>query len=230
MVLRALPAEPLTVARYLVVRAAWPSSPSSKSTSGRATTLLQRSRCKRVCDKFGGYRQDRRIPHRRCPTTGPGRGCEPVQIWLTRDSNAGTSVTFLSQLRERHYGPLKVIWDQRAGPPRRGGARVPGGAGPGHTTGEPAGLQPGLQRRQGDQGSVSEEATGNLCLGSKALAQERVGDFLSGLASRSDEVKRRCRTVLQSRAEGVLRDCQPNSRYTGNVHPTLAIVEDNHLP
>ena len=40
----------------------------------------------------------------------------------------------------------------RAGPPRRGGARVPGGAGLGHTTGEPAGLQPGLQRRQGDQG------------------------------------------------------------------------------
>ena len=58
--LRSMPAEPLTVARYLAVRAAWPHSPSSKSTSGRATTLLQRSRCKRVCDKFGGDRQDRR--------------------------------------------------------------------------------------------------------------------------------------------------------------------------
>ena len=60
VVLRSMPAEPLTVARYLAVRAAWPHSPSSKSTSGRATTLLQRSRCKRVCDKFGGDRQDRR--------------------------------------------------------------------------------------------------------------------------------------------------------------------------
>ena len=58
--LRSMPAEPFTVARYLAVRAAWPHSPSSKSTSGRATTLLQRSRCKRVCDKFGGDRQDRR--------------------------------------------------------------------------------------------------------------------------------------------------------------------------
>ena len=58
--LRSMPAEPLTVARYLAVRAAWPHSPSSKSTSGRATTFLQRSRCKRVCDKFGGDSQDRR--------------------------------------------------------------------------------------------------------------------------------------------------------------------------
>ena len=58
--LRALPAEPLTVARYLAARAARPPSPSSKSTSGRAPTLLQRSRCKRVCDKFGEDRQDRR--------------------------------------------------------------------------------------------------------------------------------------------------------------------------
>ena len=56
----ALPTEPLTVARYLAVRAARPPSPSSKSTSGRAPTLLQRSRCKRVCDKFGEDRQDRR--------------------------------------------------------------------------------------------------------------------------------------------------------------------------
>ena len=34
--LRALPAEPLTVARYLATRAARPPSPSSKSTTGRA--------------------------------------------------------------------------------------------------------------------------------------------------------------------------------------------------
>ena len=30
---------------------------------------------------------------------------------LEGNSNAGTSETFLRQLRERHLGPLNVIWD-----------------------------------------------------------------------------------------------------------------------
>ena len=42
-------------------------------------------------------------------------------------------------------------------------------------------------------GWVREEATGNPCLGSKALVQQRAGNLPSGLASRSGEVKRRCR-------------------------------------
>ena len=50
-------------------------------------------------------------------------------------------------------------------------------------------------------GWAREEVTGNLCLGSRAAVQERVGKFLAGLSSRKDEVRRRCRTVLQSRAE-----------------------------
>ena len=70
---------------------------------------------------------------------------------------------------------------------------------------------------------MREEATGNLCLGSKAAVQQRVGSFLAGLASRSGEVKRRCRTVLQSRAEALLPDSQPNSPPQANAHPTLAL-------
>ena len=58
-----------------------------------------------------------------------------------------------------------------------------------------------------------------------SLVQERVGNFLHGLSSRKDEVKRRCRTVLQSRAEGLLRDSQPHSQPTPNAHPTLALVQ-----
>ena len=54
--------------------------------------------------------------------------------------------------------------------------------------------------------------------------QERVGSFLARLASRKDEVKRRCRTVLQSRAESLLRDSQPDPRLPANAHPTLALV------
>ena len=69
-----------------------------------------------------------------------------------------------------------------------------------------------------------EEATGNLCLGSKAKEQERVGSFLAGLASRKEEVKRRCRTVLQSKAEALVLDSRPASPHPANAHPTLALV------
>ena len=74
---------------------------------------------------------------------------------------------------------------------------------------------------------MREEETGNLCLESKVLVQQRVGDFLSGLTNGSGEVKRRCRTVLQSRAEALLRDSQPDSGHTPNAHPTLALVYES---
>ena len=69
-----------------------------------------------------------------------------------------------------------------------------------------------------------EEATGNLCLGIREAMQERVGKFLAGLTNRKDEVRRRCRTVLQSRAESLLRDSLPESPHPANAHPTLALV------
>ena len=69
-------------------------------------------------------------------------------------------------------------------------------------------------------GWAREEATGNLCLWAKSRVQERIGNFLVGLADQKQDVKHRCRTVLQSRAEKLLRDSQP----TLNVHPILALV------
>ena len=54
--------------------------------------------------------------------------------------------------------------------------------------------------------------------------QERVGNFLAGLASRRNEVRRRCRTVLQSKAEALLPNSQPDSQPQANAHPTLALV------
>ena len=63
---------------------------------------------------------------------------------------------------------------------------------------------------------MREEATGNLCLGSKAKVQGRVSNFLTGLANRKDKVKRRCRTVLQH--------SRTDSGRTSNAHPTLALV------
>ena len=68
------------------------------------------------------------------------------------------------------------------------------------------------------------EVTGNLCLGTRAAVKERVNSFLTKLADRKGEVKHRCRTVLQSRAEAFLWDSQPDYPTTANAHPTLVLV------
>ena len=144
---------------------------------------------------------------------------------LEGNSNSGTSVAFLTQLKEKHPGPLRVIWDNapapfgklRSGEAVREYLRTPElelrlvnlpGCSPDFNAGEAV------------WGWAREEATGNLCLGSRAAVQERVGNFLAGLAGRKDEVRRRCRTVLQSRAEALLPDSPPQA----NAHPTLALV------
>ena len=59
-------------------------------------------------------------------------------------------------------------------------------------------------------GWARAEATGNLRLGTKASVQKRVGNFLYGLSSRKDEVRRRCRTILQSRGNHVVVSQRPN--------------------
>ena len=143
---------------------------------------------------------------------------------LEGNSNSGTSVTFLKQLRRKHPGPLRVVWDNA--PAHRGEAvreylrttelglrlvNLPG-------------YSPDFNADEAIWGWAREEATGNLCLGTKAAVQERVGRFLGGLVSRKDEVRPRCRTVLQSRVEAVLRDSRPDSQHPTNAHPTLALV------
>ena len=86
------------------------------------------------------------------------------------------------------------------------------------------GYSPDFNADEAIWGWAREEATGNLCLGTRAAVQERVGKFLAGLAHRKEEVSRRCRTTLQSRAEALLRDSQPDSIRQVNAHPTLALV------
>ena len=63
------------------------------------------------------------------------------------------------------------------------------------------GYSPDFNADEAIWGWAREEATGNLCLGTRAVVRERVGSFLAGLARRKEEVRRRCLTVLQSRAE-----------------------------
>ena len=146
--------------------------------------------------------------------------------WMELDgnSNAGTSEIFLRQLGERCLGPLKVIWDNA--PAHRGEAvweylRTPG---LGLRLMNLPGYSPDFNSDEAVWGWAREEATGNLCLGTKSRVQERVGNFLAALTGRKEEVKRRRRTVLQSRAERLLRDSQPHRQPQANAHPTLALV------
>ena len=121
---------------------------------------------------------------------------------LEGNSNSGTSVAFLEQLRERHPGPMRVIWDNA--PAHRGEAmreylRTPG---LGLRLVNLPGYSPDFNADEAIWGWTREEATGNLCLGSRAAVQERVGNFLAGLASRRDEVRRRCLDILLCKIVG----------------------------
>ena len=143
---------------------------------------------------------------------------------LEGNSNSGTSAAFLDKLRKRHFGPLQVIWDNA--PAHRGEAvreylRRPS---LGLRLVNLPGYSLDFNADEAIWGWAREEATRNLCLGSRVSAQERVGSFLARLTSRKDGVKRRCRTVLQAGAESLLRDSQPDPRLPANAHPTLALV------
>ena len=86
------------------------------------------------------------------------------------------------------------------------------------------GYSPDFNADEAIWGWAREAATGNLCLGSKAAVQQSVSSFLASLAIRKDEVRRRCRTVLQSKAAALQRDPRPDSHPPANAHPTLALV------
>ena len=129
---------------------------------------------------------------------------------LEGNSNSATSVAFLKQLKEKHPGPLKVIWDNA--PAHRGEAmrEYLGTPGLGLQLVNLPGYSPDFNADEAIWGWARQEATGNLCLASRAAVQQRVGLFLAGLSHRKAEVRQRCRTVLQSKAEALWQDCQPN--------------------
>ena len=67
------------------------------------------------------------------------------------------------------------------------------------------GYSPDFNADEAIWGWARKEVTGNLCLGTKDLVQERVSGFFAGLSSRKEEVKHHCRTVLQSMADRLVR-------------------------
>jgi transposase len=143
---------------------------------------------------------------------------------VSGNCNAEASVTFLRQLRQSSEKPLLVIWDN--GPAHYGEAirdylktpdlnlrliPLPG-------------YSPDFNADEAVWDWVREEVTANLCLGTKAKVQEKVGRFFSGLCKRTDEVKRRCRTVLQARADQLLATSERTFSLSGNASANLVSV------
>ena len=131
---------------------------------------------------------------------------EVAVMELEGNSNSTTSVAFLRHLRTQHTEPLTVIWDNS--PAHRGDALRA------YLTTPSLNLclvnlptySPDFNADEAIWGWVRQEATANLCLGTRVAVQEKVGDFFASLSSRCDEVKRRCRTALQARAAELTAD------------------------
>ena len=119
------------------------------------------------------------------------------QKWRERSRN--NLQALLVQAGERPPGPLNVIWDNA--PAHRGEAvrEYLRTSGLGLRLVNLPAYSPDFNPDEASWDWGRKEATGNLCLGTKALVREGGGNFLGRLASRKNEVKWRCRTALQSR-------------------------------
>lgn len=148
-----------------------------------------------------------------------------VEYWeLAGNSTAATSVQFLAHLRARHPEPLYVIWDN--GPAHRGEALRTYLATPGLNlwlVPLPA-YSPDFNADEAIWGWVRAEVTANRCLGTQAAVQQHVGRFLTGLMERSEEVQRRCRTVLQTLAEPLLPAARALLQDPKHVGSIMALV------
>ena len=92
---------------------------------------------------------------------------------LEGNSNSAISVAFLKQLKEKHPGPVKVIWDNA--PAHRGEAmrEYLGTPGQGLQLVNLPGYSPDFNADEAIWGSAREEATGNRYLGSREAVQEK---------------------------------------------------------
>ena len=123
---------------------------------------------------------------------------------IAGNSNAETSTAFLQQLRANHPGPLVVIWDN--GPAHRGAAIRSYLTTPDlhlRLVALPA-YSPDFNADEAVWDWAREEVTANECLGTKAKVQEKMNQFFDGLTHRKDEVRHRCRTLLQARADALM--------------------------
>ena len=143
---------------------------------------------------------------------------------LDGNSSAATSVAFLRQLRAQHPEPLIVIWDNgpaHGGDPLRAYLTTPDLRL--RLVRLPA-YSPDFNADEQVWGWVRAEVTANTCFGTKASVSDAVGAFFRGLGQRTDEVKRRCRTVLQTKADAFTATVESILQSPSHVDPTLALV------
>jgi transposase len=143
---------------------------------------------------------------------------------LEGNSSAATSVTFLQQLRAHHPEPLIIIWDNgpaHGGDPLRAYLSTPDLRL--RLVRLPA-YSPDFNPDEHIWGWVRAEVTANTCFGTRASVREHVGAFFRGLVDRTEEVKRRCRTVLQTQADAFTSAVQAILHPSHHVDPTLALV------
>jgi transposase len=151
---------------------------------------------------------------------------ETEYMELTGTSSSATSAAFLQHLRAQHPEPLIIIWDNspaHAGEATRTYLATPDLAM--QICRLPA-YSPDFNADEAIWAWVREEVTANTCLGTKAAVQEKVGAFLDGLTSRTEEVKTRCRTKLQALAALAAPDAAADQDVLGADHvvPTCASV------
>jgi len=143
---------------------------------------------------------------------------------IAGNSTAETSTAFLQQLRENHPRPIVVIWDN--GPAHRGKAIRNYLSTPNlhlQLVALPA-YSPDFNADEAIWDWAREEVTANDCLGTKSQVQEKMNGFFRGLAYRRGEVRLRCRTVLQARADALMIGTATQSPSHANVDPTFALV------
>ena len=143
---------------------------------------------------------------------------------LEGNSNAETLAAFLRQLRTQHPERVIVIWDNS--PTHRGDAIRAYLTTPNlnlRLVNLPS-YSPDFNADEAIWGWVRQEVTANLCLGTRAAVREKVGGFFIGLTHRREEVKRRCRTELQSRARETTGNAPANSPRIEHVDFTLVSV------
>ena len=126
---------------------------------------------------------------------------EVEEMEVAETCTAETSAAFLQRLRANHPEVLIVIWDNA--PAHHGEAirtylstpnlrlrLVP-----------LPGYSPDFNADEAIWDWAREEVTANTCLGAKARVREKMGQFFLGLGQRTAETKRRCRTLLQAKAD-----------------------------
>jgi transposase len=141
---------------------------------------------------------------------------------VTENCTAQTSVAFLQHLRGKHSQPLIVIWDNspaHRGPEIREYLTTPDLKL--RLVALPA-YSPDFNADEAIWDWAREEVTANICFGTAAKVQEKLEPFLAGLAERTAEVQRRCRTTLQAQADALIASA--NQLFAQTTHVDLTLV------